>query len=634
MATDDNTSATFELRLEDGTSGPAESAVSALKELKAQITADTKALAEMQRAMKNLQGGTSVNVAQFRELKKRIDEKRSAVAQAQSQYLALGGTFGKTASSGRSLSAMFEQFTAQAKGAPGPIGGVVTQLSSLRALVAGGAITLGLVAIAAALAALVVGTAAAIIALAGYAIAQGDARRSELLRLEGLTKIRSIYGFAAAKASDLQASIDQVSGSSAIGRDQLSKYTEQLHRMGLRGQNLTDALEGMAIKAQTQGEAQASMFASMAAGAAMAGGSVRKLSDDVKARLGGIAARQMLALGVQTAKMREHFAVLFRDIKVEGFLKALQTITSLFSQSTASGRALKALAETLLQPLIEGFDYLAPIAKRFFQGMILGLQFVAIQALKAGVWFKRAFGGSDLLKGVDLTTAALYAGEAAIALLMTGLVAAVPIVAGLGVALATWLVPILWGAATAIASVAAGAILAAAPFILWAAAIGLLIYTGYQLYKLWDEIEWMELGTSIVEGIVSGLKRGASWVTDTVKGLGKGAWKAFKSALGIASPSKEFAKLGLEIPRGVQQGIKAGAPAAQGAAASMVSLPDQPMSGGGGGGARLTFNFGDVHVHGGEDRGARGIAQDIKAELERILEGVAIQIGAPTPGGA
>jgi hypothetical protein len=632
MATD-NTSATFEIRLEDGTSGPAESAASALKSLRSQIDADTKALSEMQKAMKNLQGGTSVNVAQFRELKKRIDEKKTAIAQAQSSYLSLGGTFSRTASSGRSMKSMLERLTEAAKATPGPIGGLTSQLGSLRALVAGGVIVAGIVAITAAIAALVVGTGIAIAALTKYGIAQASARRDELLRFEGLTKIRSIYGWVAGKASDLQASLDQVSASSALGRDQLAKYTEQLYRMGLRGQNLTDALDGMAIKAATQGEAQASLFASMAAGAALAGGSVRKLADDVRSRLGELAARKMLSLDVQISKMREHFGVLFRNIKVEGFLKSLNTITALFSQSTASGRALKALVETLLQPLIDGFSFLAPIAKRFFQGMILGTQFLAIQVLKLALWFKKAFGGSDLLKGIDLTTAALYAGEAAVAVLAIGLAAAVPLVTGLGIALAAWLVPVLWGAATALASVAAGALLAAAPFVLWAAAIGLVVYAGYQLYKVWNQIEWADMGTAIVDGIVSGLKRGASWVLDAVKALGKNAWGAFRKALGIASPSKEFAKLGVEIPRGVQAGISAGAPGAQRAADSMVSVPDAPYGAGGGASRNVTIDVGGITVNSSAGD-ARGIAQDIRAELERILEGVAIQLGARVPGGA
>lgn len=605
MATD-NTSATFELKLEDGTSGPAEDAASALKQLRGQIDADTKALAGMQRAMKNLQGGTSVNIAQFRALKEQIAQKKSAIGQAQSAYIGLGGTFGRTASSGGSVRSMFEQLTAQAKAVPGPIGGVVGKLEGLKSLVVGGGIALGIVAIVAALAALVVGTVAAVAALASYAVGQGDARRNELLRLEGLTKIRSIYGFTAAKASDLQASIDQVSGSSALGREQLSKYTEQLHRMGLRGQNLTDALEGMAIKAQTQGEAQASLFASMAAGAAMAGQSVRKLSEDVKTRLGGIAARQMLSLGVQTAKMREHFAVLFRDIKVEGFLKALQTLTSLFAQSTASGRALKTLAETLLQPLIDGFAFLAPLAKRFFQGVILGLLAVTIHVLKAALWFKKTFGG-DLFKGLDLTSTALMAGKIAAALLVAGFVA-------LGVILGVLAVPLL----------------------AFAAMIASVFYRVSKLYELIKgafDFDWASLGTSITSGIVSGLKRGATWVMDAVKGLGKNAYKAFKSALGIASPSKEFAKLGLEIPRGVQQGINAGTPGAQRSADSMVSVPDAPAGGAGGGSRSITVNVGDVHVH-SSARDANGLGQAFKAELERILEGVALQLGAPTPGGA
>lgn len=604
MATD-NTSATFELRLEDGTSGPAESAASALKGLRSQIDADTKALSDMQRAMKNLQGGTTVNIAQFRALKEQIDQKKAAIGRAQSAYIGLGGTFGKTASGGGSVRSMFEQLTAQAKAVPGPIGGVVGKLEALKGLVAGGAIALGIVAITAALAAMVVGTAAAVAALAGYAIGQGDARRNELLRLEGLTKIRSIYGFTAAKASDLQASIDQVSGSSAIGREQLSKYTEQLHRMGLRGQNLTDALEGMAITASVQGEAQASRFANMAQGAAMAGGAVRKLADDVKARLGGIAARQMLALSVQTDKLKEEFGILFRDINVEGFLKALRTITSLFSQSTASGRALKTIAEVVFQPMIDSFGLLAPIAKRFFQGVILGLQVVTIQVLKAALWFKKAFGG-DLLKGLDLTAAALMAGKIAAGLLVAGFVAVGAILGALAIPVALFVAQVLYMAHR--------------------------ISQFYGLVKDAFAYDWSGLGRSVTDGIVSGLKRGSSWVIDTVKNLGKGAWKAFKTALGISSPSKEFAKLGVEIPRGVQQGINAGAAGAQGSAESMVSVPDAQSGGGGGASRSITISIGDIHVH-SSARDAGGLGQSLKAELERILEGVALQLGAP-PGGA
>jgi hypothetical protein len=83
----------------------------------------------------------------------------------------------------------------------------------------------------------------------------------------------------------------------------------------------------------------------------------------------------------------------------------------------------------------------------------------------------------------------------------------------------------------------------------------------------------------------------------------------------------------------VQQGIKAGSSSAQGAADSMVSVPDSPGGRASGGARNITIEIGDIHVH-TNARDAGGIAGSIKAELERIFEGVAVQLGAPTPGGA
>ena len=52
-------SATFEINLEDGTSGAAEHASNALSRLRRSIDADTKALAEMQRAMRTCRAALS-----------------------------------------------------------------------------------------------------------------------------------------------------------------------------------------------------------------------------------------------------------------------------------------------------------------------------------------------------------------------------------------------------------------------------------------------------------------------------------------------------------------------------------------------------------------------------------------------
>jgi hypothetical protein len=171
-----------------------------------------------------------------------------------------------------------------------------------------------------------------------------------------------------------------------------------------------------------------------------------------------------------------------------------------------------------------------------------------------------------------------------------------------------------------------------APF----AALG---YLAYKVASLWAETDWSSLGSDIASGIVNGINSGAKWVIDTVKGLGRSAFGAFRSALGIASPSKEFAKLGKALPQGIAVGVRAGMPASDMAVERMVSIPDAPSGSEGSAEssrgvqgkapASVNISVGDVHIHSKNEK-PRELALDFKRELESILEGVAIRMGAPT----
>lgn len=616
--------ATFEINLKDNTSGSAADAADALNKLKAQISGDTKALGEMQRAMNNLKKGGTTNVQQFKELKEAIKAKKNAIADAQGSWLKLGGSFDAATASSAKTGGAFESLAKATSGLPGPLGSMNAQMGKLASLTGSGLIAAGALAIAAALVAVTAAAIAAAGAILKFGIATADARRSELLHIEGLTKMRNWYGLAAGNAKEMQSSIDNVSASVAIGRDKVGEYSAQLYKMGLRGENLSLALEGVAIKAAVQGDAAAGAFASWAAGAAMAGKSVKALTDDVKARLGGIAARQMLSLEVQSKKMHEAFASLFGNLKVEGLLKALDGVTGLFKQNTASGRALKMIASTMFQPMTDAVAALGPYVRRFFQGMIIGVLTVGIQVLKLRNWFKATFGSSEILKGFDATTLAVYAGEAAVAALGVAFV----VTGGLIVGALALAMPFIWGAVVAVGSLALAGLAMAAPFILGAVAIGALVAAGYQLYQLWKEIDWTSLGSAIVDGIVGGLKNGAKWVIDSVKSLGEGAMTALKSTLGIASPSKEFAKLGLAIPQGVEKGVEKGTPGTQRAVDDMVGVPKAGVGAGGGRSGGSSISIESLNVYASSDK-PQDLAIDIKRELERILEGVAVQMGAP-----
>lgn len=624
MATKDE-QATYSIDLEDGTSGPAESAAAALRTLQRQMQADTAEIAALQKAMRNLQGGTSVNIEQFRKLRDQLALKKQSLAQAQSAFLNLGGSASDMNRKLTPARSGFERFKQTADQIPGPLGGMLGSFGKLKELLAGNLMTVGLVAIAAALVALTAAAVAATAALLKYGIAQANARRSELLRLEGLTKMRSWWGLAAGNASEMQASIDRVSASSSLGRDKIAGYSAELYRMGLRGENLNQALDATAIKAAAVGDEGAKSFMGWAASAALAGGSVKRLADDVRARFGRVAAAQLLDLDVQTAKLRESFAALWTGIEIEPFLKALSSVTALFSQSTWSGRALKAVVSTIFRPMIGAIEYLAPLVKRFFQGMIIGALGFAIVIARVRKWFREAFTDGEVIAGMNTQKLALYAGVAAVALLGLAFAATGVIIVGALIAA----MPFIWAAVVAVGALALKAVILAAPFILGAIAIAALIAAGYQLYRLWKEIDWADLGKSIVEGIVGGLKKGKQWVIDAIKGLGADAMASFKSALGIASPSRAFAQLGLQIPAGVASGIESGAGDANAAAADMVGVPSA-----GRGAARGPVTINAPITINSSASNASSMVAELERELVSMLERVAIQIGAPTPRGA
>lgn len=79
------------------------------------------------------------------------------------------------------------------------------------------------------------------------------------------------------------------------------------------------------------------------------------------------------------------------------------------------------------------------------------------------------------------------------------------------------------------------------------------------LQGVWDaimEIDWLDLGVQIVNGIIDGLWNAAGSLWDSMKSLANSAWQSAKDFLGISSPSKVFAdQVGKWIPAGMAEGI-------------------------------------------------------------------------------
>lgn len=80
----------------------------------------------------------------------------------------------------------------------------------------------------------------------------------------------------------------------------------------------------------------------------------------------------------------------------------------------------------------------------------------------------------------------------------------------------------------------------------------------------------IEIGGNIVKGIWKGISDGWTWLTDSIKGLADSLLGGVKDALGIESPSKEFAWVGKMVDEGFAEGIVKNANLVDAALASLT----------------------------------------------------------------
>lgn len=639
----------FVVQLQDDVSAGTRSATDALEDLKTQLNRDTKALGEMQRAMRQMKAVTVGEVtAPMQELNKQIEAQKGLIAEAQGAYVTLGGEFGRTSKATLATRSRFAELARQAQSMPGPLGIIAVQVNRLTAgLDASRLKTLGLIA---AVAGLTFGAARLARGLFGSAIAAQDAARNEQLHFEALTKMRNVMGLAPGNANELVAAVGRVSAGVSISREKVAGYAEQLHRAGLRGGALEDALRGTAIKASALGDAAGSSFAGFVASVGLAGGSVKRLSDDVKARFGGVVQRQMLSLEVQQRKQRENWNNMFSGVNIEPLLDKLKRLRDILDVNTAAGSALQMLMGDLLKPLLSTAETGLTFLRRFFKQMLIGALELKIAYQEVRNWFARAFGKSqvtqagELLDRIQLGRYAVYILAAAFsALAITITTKAIVALVRFSVAMLTRMVPALWSGVTAAASFAVSLLAVTWPLLLASVAVAALIAGIVLLYEAWDSVDWISLGLAVGDGIVNGIKKGWQAVKNAFSELAKDAQYAFKQVFGIASPSKVFAELGIEIPRGVALGIHQGAPQAQQAAAESITVP-QLGAGAGAGDApppsttstqqnTRSVSIGELHIH-AQTSEPKALAMAFRRELEAVLEGVALEAGAPAMGGA
>lgn len=401
------------------------------------------------------------------------------------------------------------------------------------------------------------------LAITKFAVSAADTARTQALLSDGIAG--SVQG-----GRELDASLERLSNTVPIARDELTSMASELAKSGLKGQALTDALETAAVKA-------------------------------AKLKFGPDFAKQMLSLPNQAERLKSNFTGLFSGLKIEALLEGLSKLVKLFDSNEESGKAIKVVFESMFQPVVDGLTAIIPKAVSTF----LQLEILAMKGLIAIHPY------NPILRDIAI-------GFAGLAILVAGLIAIL--------------------VAVGVAPIAAFALILALPFIMADAFnyLGSAIKSGVGAAMDWltekfnaavaflEGLSLSEIGVQLIAGLVAGITGAGGSVLSAITGIASGAVDAAKKALGIASPSKVFAEIGMHTAHGMSQGVDDAAGGVQGSMEAMVAPPAQaggaPAAAGGAAPAASSSGGGPtfyITVTGGGD--AQSIAEAVKEAIAEML---------------
>jgi hypothetical protein len=587
-----NESAEFKVNLAGNAADVAKTTATAMSEMRKRIAEGRSALEglnDQMKALKSAKGSTDAIGA----LKKKIDEQKASSKSASGELKKMSESFReatKAAKAQRDEASKLKEKLDKAKAAAKAANEVKWKAQE-ESMVSLNSAVLGVVGV---LAALAVGFISAGIAAAKFVLRGADAARSVGLLREAAMNGNAQWGknfgeqvdALARKVPTSKAEIDALGislaksriggqvwvdtlnavtqASAALGNDAgnaLKGFVErgrQFNRFqlnplemvgtGIDFKDVAEALsKSMKIGVKDATQALFEGRVKLADGAAALRAAVEK-------KVGGVNLRQMLSFDNLLKKMGESFDELTKGIDLEPMLKGFKEIANIFSITTTSGQALKGIVEVFGATLTGSFTAAVPLAKKFIYGAIIGAQELVIAYLQVRNSLKKTFGDSDVLKNVDTLKVALAAGKFA-----------------------------AYGIAGAMVLVAGAVALAVAPFALLYGAVMAFQSAGEAVGKWFRETDWSGLGTSIVDGLIAGLKLGANGLKKAVMGLAGSVKSVFTGEMQIHSPSRVMVPYGKAIPDGVGVGIDDGQADLDKKVGGMVNVPS---TGGGGGGGR------------------------------------------------
>lgn len=550
------------------------------------------------KTLKNAQTLAQHVAAQDAEAEKNQREQEAGVKRLKGALPALGGALGQV---GGQVAGAIDDF------------GDLTEVfgeSGAAAIVATGGVSLLVVA----LAALVIGAAAGTLAIAAWAVGLSDSNREADLTAQAFYAVNP----AIAAVSD---TIDELRAATGETTPQLQALAKQLTAAHVSAQDLPDALKAAAYYESALGQGGAADFvAQINAGKK----SVKELSQIAATQLGGVVSQRVMGLGEQSAKLKDEIGGIFGDLNIDPVLKGFEKIVGLFDETTASGKTMKFLFESVFQPIIDQADKAATVVEGFIIGFEIGMVKLYI-ALKPTIKAISDFLGENDPSLSDTLATVTKVGEE-LAPVVVSLVA--------GFTVAATVIGLVVGAAAALA---AGIL--ALPFILAAAAVALeveFLKAVSAVYDYLSSIDLGQIGEQLIAGLVAGISSGADAVVKSISSVVQGGIDAAKNLLGIHSPSRVFGDIGDDTVAGFTNSVDDGAGEAQTALTSMVS-PDAaaqaaPAAASSAGaqakqaaGASLNLAGAVFNFYGVKD--AENAEQSFGEMLLRLLEGDVAQLG-------
>lgn len=636
--------AVFDISLQGNAAQASKESAASIAEMRERLIAGEKAIKTYSETLRRLRGSSEEVKTEKAALQAKINGLRDDMSALSVSALKSGVALEDLSTRTKAASSDAGGMGSAMEQVGGPVTALQSKLAGLAKIVGNGSVSSGVFRLA------LVGVAAAVIAVT--VAAAGLAAKMAAFVVEGANAARTTALFreaaagGAANGAALGTQIEALAGKVSTSREELAGLANELARTGMRGETIVDTFNAVAQASDAMGSEAASkirglveagrlsqrlfvnreslvgtgvafdevaerLAASMKIGvkdarAALAEGRVplglgaKVLRETIEKKFGELNARKMLDLGVQSQKFRESLLGLTKDVKLEPLLKGVERFRLLLDESTVSGAALKKLVTVFGNGAVAIFGKATPIAEQFFKGLVIGGLTLTVAVLKMRKSLNETFGDTKLLGNIDLLGLSLKAGQ----------YAAVSIAAVLG------LVAVAVGAVGYSAAASIGTMQK-----LW----GLL--TGF--HARLSAMSWSDIGTNIVDGIVSGVTGGARKLKDAVVGLADTARKAFTTRTEIRSPSRVFQRDGRQLPAGTAKGVEQGAGLVRRAVDRMV--PEPPIGGakaaraGGGGAVERVLRI-VLEVKGDGPRDAFR-APNVRAELLEVLRELAASEG-------